>query len=160
MSISLWRKALIGGAVVVAGVAGAFVAVATTGDATVVARDTGAQSAPEPTAAVVSDEDIVYEPPFPVNSSGQTYGSSLKTGVLDGPDLMSAITKDGTQGFVLKTDVVTPEEANGVSTTEAREIPVYDVEGKTVLGTITIDPADGIAGSEIPSPSTDPTSRP
>jgi len=81
-------------------------------------------------------------PVYPTNEYGQTYGSdSLATSPDTEPDLILAQGVDGTKGYVLNEDLnpelpKTPEEAmeqmrkypNG------RTIPLYDVDGKTIIG--------------------------
>jgi hypothetical protein len=93
-------------------------------------------------------------PKYPVNSSGQTYGSVSKAiSEETEPDLIAAIGLDGTKGYVLSKDLQdkmpkTPEEAVAITkeirkaSAEAkakgsniiREVPLYSVDGKTVIG--------------------------
>jgi len=89
-------------------------------------------------------------PIYPVNENGQTYGSAADAiSIETEPDLIAAIGIDGTKGYVLAKDLranmpKTPEEAiaqmNARKTAEAngtyegRLIPLYDVDGKTVIG--------------------------
>ncbi len=93
-------------------------------------------------------------PNFPVNANGQTYGSSLEAvSVETEPDLIAAIGIDGTEGYVLSKDLQepspkTPEEAvaqtkeiekaalaaKAKGSNIVREIPLYDVDGRTVIG--------------------------
>lgn len=93
-------------------------------------------------------------PKYPVNTNGQTYGSVAKaTSFETEPDLIAAIGIDGTKGYVLSKDLrgempKTPEEAVALTkelkkaTLSAkangsdivREVPLYDVDGKTIIG--------------------------
>lgn len=93
-------------------------------------------------------------PKFSVNSNGQTYGSAANAiSVETEPDLIAAVGIDGTKGYVLSKDLrdempKTPKEAvaktkeNEKAVKEAkekgsniiREIPLYDVEGKKIIG--------------------------
>lgn len=78
---------------------------------------------------------------YPQNEKGQTYGSALDAPSYEGePDLIKAYGIDGTIGYVKKEDLdgpmpKTPEEAVRL-TKEAkpREIPLYDVDGETIIG--------------------------
>jgi len=81
-------------------------------------------------------------PVFPKNANGQTYGSSALVNSPDQePDLISAVGVNGTEGYVRSEDLNgklpnTPEEAvayNRKLKTE-RLIPLYDVDGKTIIG--------------------------
>lgn len=93
-------------------------------------------------------------PEYSVNANGQTYGT-VNEAISDEtePDLIAAIGIDGTKGYVLSKDLQakmpkTPEEAVAQTkelkkTTLAkqskgsdiiREIPLYDFDGKTVIG--------------------------
>lgn len=82
---------------------------------------------------------------FPRNESGLTYGSALDaTSPENEPDLIEAIGIDGTSGYVMKKDLEeptpsNPEEAARLKRT-LRTIPLYDVEGKKVIGEFEIDP--------------------
>lgn len=78
------------------------------------------------------------------NENGQTYGSSLNARPQDKqPDLISAVGVDGKSGYVRSSDLFgtmpkTPEEALAQQRQrkvgEVRKIPLYDAEGKTVIG--------------------------
>ncbi|MFE7064050.1 peptidase M56 BlaR1 [Sutcliffiella sp. NPDC057660] len=78
----------------------------------------------------------------PKNKHGLTYGSSADTLTYGKePDLIKAYGIDGTMGYVKKEDLhspmpKTPEEALKL-TKEAKdiEIPLYDNNGETVIGT-------------------------
>ncbi|MEC0226761.1 hypothetical protein [Paenibacillus alba] len=80
---------------------------------------------------------------YPKNKNGQTYGSATDTTSPEtGPELISAIGVDGKKGYVLKTDIdgelpKSPEEAIEIQNSRSpggREIPLYDVDGETVIG--------------------------
>ncbi|WP_332633058.1 peptidase M56 BlaR1 [Halalkalibacter flavus] len=78
---------------------------------------------------------------YPQNEKGQTYGSALDTpSYEDEPDLIKAYGVDGTIGYVKKEDLdgpepKTPEEAVRLSNeAKPREIPLYDVDGETIIG--------------------------
>jgi hypothetical protein len=87
-------------------------------------------------------------PSFPKNKNGQTYGSSGDaTSSYTEPDLIKAYGVDGTIGYVLKTDLEdqmpkNPEEALALQKSRpagGRDIPLYNVEGKTVIGVFHIE---------------------
>ncbi|PWW01198.1 hypothetical protein DFQ01_11088 [Paenibacillus cellulosilyticus] len=90
------------------------------------------------TQSTSSDKEISY----PLNENGQTYGSSLDaTSVEKEPDLVKAYGVDGTLGYVKSDDLngplpSSPEEALAQQRSKKgdREIPLYDVDGKTVIG--------------------------
>lgn len=79
---------------------------------------------------------------YPKNKNGQTYGSATDATSPDTvPELISAIGVDGTKGYVLKKDYdgelpKSPEEAIAKqnSRSHGRDIPLYDVDGETVIG--------------------------
>ncbi|WP_414853607.1 peptidase M56 BlaR1 [Brevibacillus sp. IT-7CA2] len=82
-------------------------------------------------------------PHYPENENGQTYGSATDAASPDTePELISAIGVDGTTGYVLKKDLdgerpKSPEEAIAIQNSRSpggRDIPLYDVDGKTVIG--------------------------
>lgn len=80
---------------------------------------------------------------YPKNKNGQTYGSAADaTSPETKPELISAIGVDGTEGYVRKQDIdgeqpKSPEEAIAIQNSRSpggRDIPLYDVDGKTVIG--------------------------
>lgn len=91
---------------------------------------------------------------YQINEAGQTYGSELlATTYEDRPDLISAIGTNGAEGFIYASDLdagnpQNPAEAlaqqelynemianyNGDGPIVVRTIPLYDVDGKTVIG--------------------------
>ncbi|MCF8011727.1 MAG: hypothetical protein K9L17_07290 [Clostridiales bacterium] len=82
------------------------------------------------------------EPIYPKNENGQTYGSDAKaTSIETEPDLILAEGVDGTKGYVRSIDLngpepKTPKEALAMQhkAESVREINLYDVDGKTVIG--------------------------
>jgi len=80
---------------------------------------------------------------YPKNKNGQTYGSATDAASPDAePELIRTIGVDGTIGYVLKKDLdgerpKSPEEAIAMQNSRSpggREIPLYDVDGETVIG--------------------------
>ncbi|OME92225.1 hypothetical protein BK123_16585 [Paenibacillus lautus] len=80
---------------------------------------------------------------YPKNKNGQTYGSSADAASPETePELISAIGVDGTAGYVLKKDLdgeqpKSPQDAIAIQNSRSpggRAIPLYDVEGATVIG--------------------------
>ncbi|OPX87832.1 MAG: hypothetical protein A4E53_02330 [Pelotomaculum sp. PtaB.Bin104] len=90
---------------------------------------------------------------FPKNASGQTYGSGMDATLDTMPDLISACGIDNTFGYVRRSDLFeelpkNPEEAVAIQLKRDREreagivvsqIPLYDVDGKTIIGVFNID---------------------
>jgi hypothetical protein len=85
-------------------------------------------------------------PVYPVNERGQTYGSEYSAATPDeAPDLIDAIGKDGTPGYVLATDLEapparTPEERMAQDDQSVKVIPLYARDGVTVIGEFTLSP--------------------
>jgi len=83
---------------------------------------------------------------YPKNENGQTYGSSMYATSIDTmPDLIKARGVDGTSGYIRREDFngvqpKTPKEALELQRTapSIRKIPLYAVDGKTVIGTFII----------------------
>ncbi|MEN6389826.1 MAG: hypothetical protein ABFD04_05370 [Syntrophomonas sp.] len=85
---------------------------------------------------------------FPKNEAGQTYGSEIDANCPENaPDLIAAVGVDGTLGYVKSTDLngplpKTPEEAIAITKKNLadieRKIPLYAVDGKTVVGSFNI----------------------
>lgn len=80
-------------------------------------------------------------PVYPKNASGQTYGSSMNsTSPETEPDLIRASGIDGTIGYVRAKDLrgdlpKTTKEALEMQAKQTDQmIPLYDVEGKKVIG--------------------------
>lgn len=86
---------------------------------------------------------------FPKNESGLSYGSATHATSPDNePDLIEAWGIDGTLGYVLKSDLYgkkpkNPEEAITMMKQQQkagdRAIPLYESDGKTVIGTFIIN---------------------
>ncbi len=91
----------------------------------------------------------VMDQVYPTNENGQTYGSAADANSLTShgtpgtePDLIRAVGVDGTSGYVLKKDLdgelpKKPEEALAIQRSRppgGRDIPLYDVDGETVIG--------------------------
>ena len=82
------------------------------------------------------------------NVNGQTYGTIMDATSMDTcADLLAAIGDDGTEGYVLATDLwgkraSTPEEALALNKDawKSREIPLYASNGNDIIGTFTIYP--------------------
>lgn len=98
------------------------------------------------------NQGLAPAPVYPVNESGQTYGSGLyATSPETEPDLMKAYGVDGTLGYVLSVDLIgempkTPEEAIAQQKKTAgkvRLIPLYDIDGKKIIGEFAIEPGHG-----------------
>lgn len=102
----------------------------------------------------LSNKSVTATHVYPKNKSGQTYGSELYASSPDkAPDLISAVAVDGTSGYVRSVDLnevmpKTPEEAiarqNKRKIGDVRKISVYDVDGKTVIGTFNVVNTQGI----------------
>lgn len=85
-------------------------------------------------------------PDYATNAYGETYGSDFHALTPDAvPDLILARGVDGTVGYVRNTDLngeipKTPQQALEQQRTrpKTRTIPLYDVDGRTVIGKFTI----------------------
>lgn len=91
-----------------------------------------------------ADDDIKYYDSLNVNESGQTYGPELLQ-----PDLISVISEEGYEGYVYKEALLPPEFSSPEEAIEWQErnvgdqvIPVYESDGKTVIGTFIIHKSD------------------
>lgn len=82
---------------------------------------------------------------FPVNASGETYGSAA--GAAKDPDLIRASGDIGVEGYIRASDLngpvfSSPEEAvahqEAHNTLDERQIPLYASDGRTVLGMFTV----------------------
>jgi hypothetical protein len=109
------------------------------------------------TGADVKSKTAPKDPPqwatsdFPLNASGQTYGSDSAANTAEEmPDLIAVVGDDGTQGFILKSDLLTAEPES-LSSPEAAlawqrqiqrdgapQLAVYDVSGKNRIGTFSL----------------------
>lgn len=93
-------------------------------------------------------------PEYSKNASGTTYGFASDSQSPEGePDLIAALTTEGKPGYVSKAELdvangtaasrefKTPEDAVTWMETEGRAdrvIPVYEADGKTVIGQFTV----------------------
>ena len=66
---------------------------------------------------------------LPINANGQTYGSAFDDEQGLTPDLLAVVADSGLEGYVLYEQFVDENAPD--------QIPVYDVEGETVIGTFT-----------------------
>jgi hypothetical protein len=79
-------------------------------------------------------------PSWPVNENGQTYGIQGDSPIP--PDLIQAMTTDGKTGYVLAKDLEqpmpdSPEQAlewQKANAGKTRSIPVYEQDGRTIIG--------------------------
>ncbi|MFA5531041.1 MAG: hypothetical protein WDA11_10295 [Thiohalomonadaceae bacterium] len=110
------------------------------------------------TALAQPDQEHGKSPSYPINESGLTYGSaSDAASPEEEPDLISAVGVDGIEGYVYSKDLQegapnTPEEAIVMTkamdekmaslrlgeTLVVRTIPLYDIDGKTIIGKFAI----------------------
>ncbi|MFD0679412.1 MULTISPECIES: hypothetical protein [unclassified Paenibacillus] len=104
------------------------------------------------------DQIHTYTPDYPKTKNGQTYGSPTDaTSIETLPDLILVGTVDGTAGYVLKKDFIgeqpkIPEEAITIqksSSQGGRNVQLYDVDGKTIIGSFRIG-----AMNQIPTKAT------
>jgi hypothetical protein len=83
---------------------------------------------------------------WPRNKNGLTYGSEMQAATTDQlPDLILAIATNGKEGYVRRLDLyrrgpALPAQASAHNATSVRSIPVYAVDGTTVIGTYEIAP--------------------
>ncbi len=100
---------------------------------------------------LVMAENTNSAPKYQVNENGETYGSSMKAESIETePDLIWACGTKGESGYVKKSDLngdmpKTLEEAITITQTnkaQSREIPLYDKDGKTIIGSFEISAAD------------------
>jgi beta-lactamase regulating signal transducer with metallopeptidase domain len=76
---------------------------------------------------------------YQVNEYGETYGSDAYADIIgEEPDLIAATGIDGTDGYVRSSDMDsnprTPEEAVAQNKPGAIMIPLYDKDGRTIIG--------------------------
>jgi hypothetical protein len=99
-------------------------------------------------------------PEYPTNGSGMTYGSlSDAVSPQTEPDLVAAVGDNGEEGYVKSSDIaptipLNPEAAvraqNSDEYRKSKKVPLYAVDGSTVIGTFTLTPpADAAAGAEL-----------
>jgi hypothetical protein len=119
--------------------------------------------APQYIEAAKSDTAVSTTPEeektdWPTNTSGQTYGSSRTAkSFSDRPDLIAAISQDGTRGYVLRDELDKASGAPGIAYNSPEDgiawqkqraaqraagqvttIPLYAQDGKTVIGSFKI----------------------
>lgn len=91
------------------------------------------------------------------NASGLTYGSSLwATRPEDEPDLIAAEATNGKAGYVYATDLEGPEPSSpaealaqqAANMGKTRTIPVYEANGRTVIGEFIIEPGTSVEIAE------------
>lgn len=91
-------------------------------------------------------------PNYPINEQGQTYGRApFPPGPTQEPDLIKATGENGVEGYVKSSDlspsVSSPEEAiafqKSISATGYRSIPLYELDGKTVIGEFRLYSSNG-----------------
>lgn len=86
-------------------------------------------------------EEFMLKEEYDVNNNGETYGSLLSEYTIgEAPDLISAVGTNGEEGYVRAEDL-TPEVSSieealeqEIENGEVRTIPLYDVDGETVIG--------------------------
>jgi hypothetical protein len=154
--ISLRRRSVIVLAAVTAGVIGAG-----GGTAFAITQD-GSSPAPQYLRAAQGDTMISAAPEektdWPTNESGQTYGSSrLARSFSDRPDLIAAISQDGTHGYVRRDELDKADGAPGIAFKSPEDgvawrnnraaqiaagqviaVPLYAQDGKTVIGSFRV----------------------
>lgn len=86
-------------------------------------------------------DEICSRTSYEKNENGETYGSALSAETIGvEPDLIAAIGTNGVEGYVRSSDfatgVMSPEEAIVYmdNLSDSISIPLYDVNGSTVLG--------------------------
>ena len=117
------------------------------GVGTGVAGVTVAQASDQPT-----NRSQMAAPVYPKNASGQTYGSAANaTTPQNEPDLILVVATNGKTGYAKRTDLepkaaanpaeaVAAQKANAASTAVRAPIPVYESDGKTVIGKFAFSP--------------------
>lgn len=82
---------------------------------------------------------------YKTNQNGETFGNDKQAQILGySPDLILAIGENDVTGYVKKTDLegdaTSPEEAIGINQVkETRQIPIYEEDGVTVIGTFILE---------------------
>lgn len=80
------------------------------------------------------------------NANGETYGYAIQSETIGyEPDLIAATGTNGEDGYVRGTDLdgpvpSSPEEAIAMQSPNGRYIPLYESDGKTVIGEFYISP--------------------
>lgn len=85
-----------------------------------------------PSASSVDDGTPRQSQSYPTNANGQTYGSGDTDGAT--PTLIEAYGKAGNRGFVYADDLRPSPDRPPI-----REIPLYENDGLTVIGSFAIN---------------------
>ena len=89
---------------------------------------------------VIPTVEYILENGYPVNDKGETYGPNMgNMMIIDEPDLILAQGENGIIGYAKKLELEgpkpkTPEEAVKLNNPPPREVPLYDVDGETIIG--------------------------
>ncbi len=94
---------------------------------------------------------------YPTNANGQTYGSAVGASLSNPPDLILTYASNGQIGYVYSSQLSASSGANVTTPSEAvawdairnriQVIPVYAVDGTTVIGNFSITPGVAISPS-------------
>lgn len=153
MKFSLSATVVASAAVIGTLVGGAVGAVAVPG----LLAPAGVASAPNAAPAATADPD------YPVNESGQTYGSALNaTAPENEPDLILVAASNGANGYARKTDLAAAEGTGFTTIEEAvkwsegdgrndHKVPVYLSDGKTQVGEFIVYGTTGRASDDTPT---------
>lgn len=137
----LGSTALVAGCLIAGGIAGSALGALSQGDLV------------ERSFATNTDGQIVSplssETVFRVNEAGETYGRGDLETI---PDLVLAVGDDGTEGYVRDSELFpklpdSPEERARFRD-QVRTVPLYESDGKTVVGTFTLQ--IGFSGTREP----------
>ncbi|MEK4628137.1 metal ABC transporter substrate-binding protein [Solibacillus sp. FSL R7-0682] len=90
----------------------------------------------------IPSKESILKVGYPKNENGQTYGpdiSGLNPGELGVPDLILAQGENGIIGYAKKVELEgpkpkTPEEALKLNNLPPRAVPLYAVDGETIIG--------------------------
>lgn len=89
---------------------------------------------------VIPTFEYILENGYPVNDKGETYGPNMGNMMtIDEPDLILAQGENRIIGYAKKVELdgpkpKTPEEAVKLNNPSPREVPLYDVDGETIIG--------------------------
>jgi len=121
----------------------------------------GSALADDRPSGIGPDPNAAEAPTYPVNAHGETYGSVASAARPEHePDLARAVGDDGQIGYLRRQDLAppsftSPEEALAWQRgpgSRPEKIPLFAADGRTVLGTFTINPSM----SKERAPSTSP----
>ncbi|WP_422446433.1 M56 family metallopeptidase [Thermoanaerobacterium sp. DL9XJH110] len=111
------------------------------------AMETSALESKSSSKSVLPKPKEISNYQYQVNEYGETYGSNEYADIVgEEPDLVAAIGIDGTHGYVRFSDLEpfppprTPEEAVAQNNPGVRIIPLYDKDGRTVIGQFQVGP--------------------